>query len=428
VRLKLDAGEPRIAARVSGDVAIDAGFAGGDFLRTELVEMNVGKADVAVPLEADAIFRLHLAVDRVLRIEHAVVEDLGERSADDLREDLAVATARMFAAAGKVVVVDVGVFGIRIVVLIVDRVAGKDVADHLQAAGLVVGDLVLENLDVVHRQEQHARARRYVGDAGARRPEVRMVVLGHLVVEHADAAAVVDRQPRQVEDQDAAAVVGGVVVEDVGVERVLDLDAGHVLVHVAVLDHDTARLADVNAGVGCPTDLAAVDQHILTRHGVDAIGAVGGFRLARPGRADVAEGDVLRADDLDRVAPRVLDRQVFDDEVVARRLDPLRAHGLVLEGEDRLIPAGPADGDVVRGDFEIHVEVEGARRQLDHVSRARLDQTRQKFALRIGARLDRVHRGVGRRRAIAVRAEIGPIRRHRQQAHERDEDQNRYAD
>ena len=343
-------------------------------------------------------------------------------------ENLAVAAARMFAAAGKVVVVDVGVFGIRIVLFVVDRVAGEDVADHLQAAGLVVGDLVLEDLDVVHRQEQHAGARRHIGDARTRRTEVRVIVLGHLVVEHADASAVVQRQPRQVEDQNAAAVVGGEVVEHVGVERVFDLDAGHVLEHAAILDDDLLRLPDVHAGVGRPADDAAVDQHVLARHGVDAVRAIGGFGLAGPGGADVAEGDVLRADDLDRVATRVFDRQILDDEVIARRFDSLRAHLLVLEGEDRLVDAGPADGDVVRSDFEIHVEVEGARRQLDHVARARLDQARQKFALRIGAGFDRVDRGVGRRGAIAVRAEIGPIGSHRQQTNERDENENRDAD
>ena len=112
---------------------------------------------------------------------------------------------------------------------VVDRVARQDVADDLKAARVAVGDLVLEDFDIVHRQKQHARAGGDVGNARARRAEVGMVVLGDLVVEHAHAAAVVQVEPGQVEDEDAAAVIGRVVVEDVGVERVFDLDAGHVL-------------------------------------------------------------------------------------------------------------------------------------------------------------------------------------------------------
>ena len=285
----------------------------------------------------------------------------------------------MLAAAGDVVVVNVGVFGIRIVMRVVDGVAGEQVADDLQSGGVVVGDVVLEDLDVVHRQQQHARAGGDVGNARARGAEIRVVVLGHLVVEHADAAAVVQVEAGQVEDKDAAAVVRGEVVVDVGVERVLDFDAGDVLGHVAILHDDVSRLADVDAGVGRTAHDAAVDQHILAGDGINAVRAVRGLRLARPFSPHVAEDDVFGSHDFDGVAACVFDGEIFDHEVVAAGFDSLRSHVLVLEGEDRLIRALAADGDIGGRDFEIHVEIELARGKLDDVTRNGLNQETQEF-------------------------------------------------
>ncbi len=414
----MDRRQAREAAGVIGDVAIDVDFACGDLLRRQAIKMDVGKPDVAVALEADGVFGGQLAVLDVFGIEHAVVKDFGKRIAQEAGQHLAVAASRMLAAAGKVVVVDVGMLGIRIVLRVVDRVASQDVADDLQPGRVVVGDFILEDFDVVHRQEQHARAGGDIRDARAGGAEIRMVVRGDLVVKHADAAAVVQVEAGQVEHQDAAAIVGGVVVEDVGVERVLDLDAGHVLVDVAILHHDPPRLSHVDAGVGRPANNAAVDQHVFALHGIDAVRAVGGLGLARPRSAHMAEGDVLRADDLDGVAPRILDGEILDHEIVASRLDPLRSHVLVLEREDRRVHPFAADGDVIRRDLEVFVEIERACGQLDDVARNRLDQIAQEFALGVRARLHGVDRGgqthaggSGRWGSARARAFLAPDRR-----------------
>ena len=122
-----------------------------------------------------------------------------------------------------------------------------------------------------------------------------MVVGEHLVVEDAAVAAILLRQVGHREDQDAAGVVGGQVVVDVGPGRILDLDAGHVLLDRVAPDDDVLRLADIDAGVGGADGLAVLDQHVRAEHGVKPVAAVGLLRAAGPLGADVAENEILRS-------------------------------------------------------------------------------------------------------------------------------------
>src|SRR5690606_27658388 len=111
-----------------------------------------------------------------------------------------------------------------------------------------------------------------------------------------------DRQVREVEHQDAAGVVGGDVVVDVGVGRVLDLDAGDVVFGAAVADDDVVRLADIDAGVGGAVHGDALDQDVLRLDRIDAIGAVLGLGPAGPFDGEIPVGDVVGALGLDPVA------------------------------------------------------------------------------------------------------------------------------
>ena len=68
--------------------------------------------------------------------------------------------------------------------------------------------------------------------------EVRPVVRADLVVVDSDRVAALLLEAREVEDEDAAGVVVGVVVVHVGAERVLDLDPRDVREGLVVPDDD----------------------------------------------------------------------------------------------------------------------------------------------------------------------------------------------
>ena len=90
----------------------------------------------------------------------------------------------------------------------------------------------------------------HIADDGAGRREIGRVVSLDPVVEHAGRLAALDFQIGQVEHEDAAGIVGGDIVVDVGKGRILDLDAGDVVLGAGIANDDLTRLADINAGVG----------------------------------------------------------------------------------------------------------------------------------------------------------------------------------
>ena len=167
------------------------------------------------------------------------------------------------------------------------------------------------------------------------------MVVGHdLVVEDAAEPAVLGRQVGHREDQDAARVVGRHVLVDVGPGAVFDLDAGDVFLDRVAPDDDVGRLADVDAGVGGTGDLAALDQHVGAKHGIDSVAAIGLFGPAGPLGADVAKDDPLGAVDLDPVTAGIFDGQVGEGDILlAGDEQPLAAgtRPLVLEAQDRLV-------------------------------------------------------------------------------------------
>src|SRR5262249_28477660 len=144
---------------------------------------------------------------------------------------------RRKAAAAEAIVADHDVARQRVVVGVLELVAiGGD--DDVGAA--VVADVVVEDDHLPIGHDQHAGAGRDTADDSAGRGEVRGVVGLYGVVEDADGVAALLLQVGQVEHQDAAGIVLGGVVEDVGVVAVLDLDAGDVQLGGVVADNDVA--------------------------------------------------------------------------------------------------------------------------------------------------------------------------------------------
>src|SRR5690606_26572965 len=239
-----------------------------------------------------AALRIHAgAVPQYVGNRHAELTDRGQVS------------GRRIARVAEGVVANDDIAGQRVVVRVLEALAiGAD--QHVD--GAVVADLILEHVDIAIGHNEHAGARRYAGDNIAGRCEVRRVVVVDDVLEHADRVAALLRQARQIEDQDAARIAGGVVVEDVGVVAVLDLDAGDVVLGQVLANDDVARLADINARVRGAARDRALDQHVVAIHRVEAIGPVFGVWTARPLNAHLPDGDAVAVARLDGVATGVL--------------------------------------------------------------------------------------------------------------------------
>jgi hypothetical protein len=162
---------------------------------------------------------------QLLRIHDAVEQNRRHGLAHHRRQLIGIFAAGSCSAAGNGVVVYIDGFRKRIVSRVVHGIARGEVTDHRNVGGVVVLDGVLEDLDVIGSQHDHAGAGGNLGHHAALGAEVLRVVLHDFVVEHARVAAALHRQVGQVEHQDAAGVVRGLVVVDVGELRILDLDA-----------------------------------------------------------------------------------------------------------------------------------------------------------------------------------------------------------
>ena len=101
------------------------------------------------------------------------------------------------------------------------------------------------------------------------------------------------RQVRQVENEDATGIVACDVLVDVGAEGILDLDARDIEFGKAVAHDDTVALADIDAGIRRTAHGDIVDQHVLRRHRIDAIGTVLLARPVGPLDPEIGEGDLV---------------------------------------------------------------------------------------------------------------------------------------
>ena len=172
------------------------------------------------------------------------------------------------------------------------------------------------------------------------------VVVGRRVVVHA-AMAILFGQIGHGEDEDAAGVVGGDVVVDVGGSNSRFRCAGNVLFNRTAADDDVLGLADVDAGIR-GDGLAVLDDHVVLGDRVNPIAAVGLLGTASPLGADVSKDDAPRPLNLDRVALGVLDEVLKGDVFLAGDEEPFATGSLslVLEAEERLVRALSADNDV----------------------------------------------------------------------------------
>ena len=202
---------------------------------------------------------------------------------------------------------------------------------------------------------------------------------------HVDERLAVTREVGQVAEEDAGAVVVRVVARDLGHRRVLDLEAHDVAEGLRVADDHVLRLAHVEARVLGVAHLALLDEHVRRLRGVDAIAAVLGVGPAGPGHRHVAQRDLVRLLDADRLPRRVLHGEVLDGEPIADAGDAVRSAQLPGEVEHGAPLLRAAQLDVGLGDGELIVERVGPGGEADHVPRLR----------RADRALHQIVRGVG---------------------------------
>ena len=182
------------------------------------------------------------------------------------------------------------------------------------------------------------------------------------------------RQSGQIEHQNAAGVAGGDIVMDVGIVAVLDLDPRDILHRDRIADDDVARLADIDARIRRAAHHRTVDQHMLALDRVDAIGAVGRARFARPFDLDGEVDDAVGALRFDAVALAVAYTEIAQHDIVAGDHQPLTRALLAREIERRRIHACTAHGDAIDIEAESVGQGEDARAQLHDIARFGEDQ------------------------------------------------------
>ena len=170
-----------------------------------------------------------------------------------------------------------------------------------------------------------------------------------------------------------------------------------------VAHDDVLALADIDAGVGGAAHRDAVDQHVLRRDRIDAVGAVLLVRPAGPFDAQIAEGDLVGALRLDAVALGVLDREVLEHDAVGGDQQALAGAGLALEGEDGLVGPGALHRDVVDIERQAFGELDAAGADADRVAGLGEDQRLDQPFRRAFAGLDRDLGGGGRAARLKCR-------------------------
>ena len=156
------------------------------------------------------------------------------------------------------------------------------------------------------------------------------------------------RQIRHIEHEDTACIVGRDIVEHVGVHRVLNLNASHVVFGPRIFNDHILRLSNVDARVRGTNRDNRVDERIFSLNWVDSVSAVIYARSARPLRPHSPDHDIARFIDLQRVALRILDGQIFDHEVTPRDKQSLSADQLSLKIENRIVHALTTDRNAIR--------------------------------------------------------------------------------
>ena len=292
----------------------------------------------------------------------AVPDDIRHRRAGDGGDQLADLVVGGKADVLETVVVNRDTFRVRIIILVFIFVG---VGNDEDARGGVVGDAVLEYLDLGVGHHHHAGAHGDAADNVTGGREIGGVVVDHRVVEHAHRMAALLGQARQVEYQNAAGVVARHVVIDVGHVAVLDLDTGDVVFGQRVADDDVVGLAHIDARVRRAARHRAVDQHVLAGNGIQAVGAVQGIRPVGPFSAHAQESDAVGADHLDGVALGVLDGEIHQRHAGAFHQKAFGAGFLAAEGQDGLVHARALDGHVVHVERQAVAEFVAARAEFD---------------------------------------------------------------
>jgi len=310
-------------------------------------------------------------------IDEAVVENVGERAAHGFGHGLhdGDAAVRRFSAAGDFVVVNVDLLDKAVIALVfgfedllgdgrgssfLNAVADAGlVVDQEDVDGVVVLNFVFEDFDILDGHDVDAGSSgEIVNGAEAFGCEVGCVVVNDLIVVDPDVFAALTRKIGEIEDADAAGVVGHDVVVDVGVFGVFDLESVDVVFGAIAAEDDVFGLADVNACIGGAACDGIFDEKIFAFDGIDGVGAVVFVGAAGPFRADTANDDVGAALDGQAIACGVFDANIFDGEVVGFDEEALCACFLTREGEYGFVHAFAAKRNFVDGERKRAIKME----------------------------------------------------------------------
>ena len=190
-------------------------------------------------------------------------------------------------------------------------------------------------MDVPVGHNHDARSGRHAGHNVALGGEISRIVINYAIVEDAYRVPAHLRQARQIEHQYASCIMSCEVVVHVSVVAVLDFNAGDIESGLAVSDHYVLRLSHIDPGVRGALDGHLFDQHVLRRHGIDAISPVAGLGPAGPLHPKAAEHDPINALRLDPVPFGIFDGQIIDDSAIAGNQKTVCARRLSIKGQNR---------------------------------------------------------------------------------------------
>ena len=227
--------------------------------------------------------------------------------------------------------------------------------------------------------------------------EVGSVIIDGLIAEEARGVSAHLRQVWQVENKDAARIMGRDIVEHIRIDRVLDLDPGDIEFRAAVLDDDIFGLTDIDARVRRTLYGHAVDQDIGRGHGIDTVGAVLFVRTTRPFDPDIDEADFVRPLGLDPITAAVFYGEVADRDAIRGNEQAFTRALLALEGQDRRFGACALDRHIIDIEREPVSQVIPPRCQLNHIAGLGIEQCDLDRLLRIWSGVHRNDLGLRHR-------------------------------
>ena len=224
---------------------------------------------------------------------------------------------------------------------------GLVIAYHHHPGGLIARDGVVKNVNIAIGHDHDAGAGWHGCNNIALWREVGSVIIDGLIAEEARGVSAHLRQVWQVENKDAARIMGRDIVEHIRIDRVLDLDPGDIEFRAAVLDDDVLGLTDIDARVRRTLHGHAVDQDIGRGHGIDTVGTVLFARATRPFDPDIDEADFVRPLGLDPITAAVFYGEVADRDAIRGNEQAFTRALLALEGQDRRFGACALDRHII---------------------------------------------------------------------------------